>query len=140
MFSWRLDVFQKAMQKHNPVFVKIFDLAKLEASYKKLSNISIDYALMEKASNIAVCAAKMDWCDMGSWDMLFEKSPQDAASVYAEGFYYHQETQDSLVVNQTSTPLIVLGLSGIVAVQTPRGTLICRKGRSEEAALLAKKL
>ncbi len=140
MFTWRLDVFQKAIEKNCPVFAKSFNFKNLEASYKKLPNISIDYALMEKASNILVCPASMDWCDMGSWDMLLEKSPRDTANVYAEGLYYHQEAEDSLIINQTSTPLIVLGLSGIVAVQTPRGTLICQKGRSEEAALLAKKL
>lgn len=140
MFTWRLGVFFDAMKKHCPVFLKTFDLGRLHASYKKLPNISIDLALMEKARNIAVCPTAMDWCDMGSWEMLFERSVRDTGNVYAEGLHYHRETSDSLLVNQTGLPLVVLGVSGIVAVQTPRGTLICRKGRSEEAALLIKKL
>ena len=140
MFTWRLGVFFSAMKKHCPLFLKTFELSRLRGSYKKLPNISIDRALMEKARNIAVCPTTMDWCDMGSWEMLFEKSVRDARNVYAEGYYYHRETSDSLLVNETGLPLIVLGVSGIVAVQTPRGTLICQKGRSEEAALMIKKL
>jgi mannose-1-phosphate guanylyltransferase len=140
MFTWKLRTFFRAMDKHCTPLVRTFDLNRLAATYKKLPSISIDYALMEKAGNSAVVAASMDWCDMGSWEMLFERSPKGRRNVVAEGLYYHQEVDDSLVVNQTGVPLVVLGVSGIVAVQTPRGTLICRKGRSEEAALLAKKL
>lgn len=140
MFTWRLDVFFAAMKRHCPLFARTFDATRLAATYKRLPNISIDYALMEKASNIAVCATPMDWCDMGSWEMLFERSPHSPRGVYAEGLHYHQEVDDSLLLNETGAPLVVLGVSGIVAVQTPRGTLICRKGRSQEAALLAKRL
>jgi mannose-1-phosphate guanylyltransferase len=140
MFTWRLDAFFEAMRLHSPTVVNLFDPKKAHASYLKLPKISIDYALMEKASNVALVPTAMDWCDMGNWDMLLDKSPRDSRQVYAEGLYYHQGVNDSLVVNQTNTPLIVLGLSGIIAVQTSRGTLICPKGRSEEAALLAKKL
>ncbi len=140
IFTWKITTFMNAMQKHSPAFLQNFKLDQLASSYKKCPNISIDYALMEKADNIAVYRTDMDWCDMGSWDMLFEKSLRDPLNNYAEGFYYHQEVRDSLVVNQTSTPLIVLGLDNVIAVQTPRGTLICPKGRSEEAALLFKKI
>ena len=95
---------------------------------------------MEKAPNVAVVPARMDWCDMGSWDMLFEKSLRDKKDNYVEGFYYHKDMSESLIVNQSSQPVVVLGVSNLLVVQTPRGTLICRKGRAEEAALLSKKL
>ncbi len=140
MFTWRLDTFFSAMRRNCPVFARTFDLQRLSKSYKRLPNISIDYALMEKASNSAVCTTLMDWCDMGSWEMLFERSAKNRKNVYAEGLHYHQEVGDSLIVNRTASPLVVLGVSGIVAVQTSRGTLICRKGRSQEAALLVKHL
>ncbi len=140
MFIWRLETFFCAMESHCPTVVRLFDPKKPMASYNKLPKISIDYALMEKASNVAIVPTAMDWCDFGSWGTLLEKSPRDRQRVYAEGLYYHQDLRDSLIVNQTRTPLIVLGLSNVVVVQTERGTLVCPKGRSEEAALLAKKL
>ena len=140
MFTWRVGVFQHAMARFCPEFSRNFDPARLEASYKKLPNISVDFALMEKACNVAVLTTRMDWCDMGNWDTLYERSLWDKDGNYADGFFYRKQTRDSLIINQTSLPVIALGVSGLIVVQTPRGTLICPKGRAEEAALMSKKL
>ncbi len=140
IFTWRLGVFMRAMERHCPDFSKGLNLKNLPASYGRWPNLSIDFALMEKADNIAVCSTRMDWCDMGSWDMLFEKSHKDAQNNHVEGFFYHKEMCDSLIVNQSPQPVVVLGVSNLLVIQTPRGTLICQKGRAEEAALLSKKL
>ena len=140
IFTWRLGVFLEAMRRHCPAVLRQLDLRNLNVSYKKLPRVSIDTALMEKASNTALCTTAMDWCDLGNWDTFFEKSTRGKGNVYAEGLHYHHDAADSLIVNYTGSPLVALGLSGIVAVHTLQGTLICRKGRSAEAALLVKKL
>jgi mannose-1-phosphate guanylyltransferase len=140
MFTWRLGVFLRAMDRHCPDFGEHFDARRLVQSYKKFPSISIDFALMEKADNISVCETPMDWCDMGHWDMLHEKSPRDTEGNHAHGHCLHKESKDSLIVNHTDKPVVVLGLHGILVVQTPRGTLVCRRGRAEEGALLSKKL
>ena len=140
IFTWRIGVFMDTMKRHCPDFHKNFDVRRLEASYKKLPNISIDLALMEKAGNIAVCSTGMDWCDMGHWDMLHDRSERDEAGNHAHGRCLHKESKDSLIVNHTDKPVVMLGISGVLVVQTARGTLVCRKGRAEEAALLSKKL
>lgn len=140
IFTWRIAVFMHAMKKHSPAYEAGLDLSNLKTSYKKLPNISIDYALMEKADNIVLCRAQMDWCDVGSWDMFLEKSPKAAGGCYTEGICASSETRDTLLVNHTKTPLIALGVSGLVVVQTAQGTLVCPRSRSEEAALLFKKL
>ena len=140
MFTWRLGVFMEAMRRSCPAFHRNFNVRRLEASYKKIPNISIDLALMEKADNIAVCAARMDWCDMGHWDMLHDRSARDRLGNHAKGLCVHQGSRDSLIVNYTDRPVVGFGLSGVVVVQTPRGTLVCRKGHAERAALLSKYL
>ena len=140
IFTWRTGVFLRALRRHSPEAYKIFGARDLRTVYKKIPNISIDFALMEKAPNITVVPTRMDWCDMGGWDMLFEKSLRDAKDNYVEGFYYYKDMSKSLIVNQSPLPVVVLGVSNLLVVQTPRGTLICRKGRGEEAALLSKKL
>ena len=140
IFTWRTGVFLETAKKFAPVLCEVFDLQKLNTSYKKLPSISVDHAVLEKADNIAVLRTDMDWCDLGSWDALFDHYPQDKNNNYAEGLYYHKESKGSLLINQIQTPLITLGVSGLIVVQTPRGTLICRRGRSEEAALLLKKI
>lgn len=140
IFTWRMGVFIDTMKKFTPDFYFNFDLKDLAGSYKKLPNLSIDYALMEKADNICVFKTRMDWCDMGNWDMMHEKSPKDRERNFSTGRVAGKENSHSLFLNHTERPLITLGLKNVIVVQTPRGTLVCERGRAEEAALIAKKL
>lgn len=140
IFTWRMGVFIDTMRRFTPAFYENFDLKDLVTSYKKLPNLSIDYALMEKADNIGVFKTGMDWCDMGNWDMLHEKSPKDPQKNFLTGKVSSRENRGSLFLNQTETPIVALGLKDVIVVQTPRGTIVCGRGRAEEAALLAKKL
>ena len=65
MFIWRVSVFRDALLKASP------DVAKVtHANYDSMPNISIDYALMEKASNVATIRGDFGWSDVGSWDAL----------------------------------------------------------------------
>ncbi|HTL71396.1 MAG TPA: sugar phosphate nucleotidyltransferase [Candidatus Eisenbacteria bacterium] len=138
IFVWRAGAFLGAMKRFAPEFPRHFDLRKLASSYRRLPNLSIDYALMEKADDITVFKTSMDWCDMGNWDMLWEKSPRDAAAAILQGAKA-LECRHSLVVNQTDRPLVAVGLKDMIVVQTDRGTLVCGRGRAEEAALFFKK-
>lgn len=119
MFVWRAGVFLEAMKKNAPEFSKTLDLKHLNQSYKRLPNTSIDYALMEKAGNVAVCDTRMDWCDIGNWDRLRQESGADGA--------------DNYILNTEKKPVLVFGLENIVVVNTARGLLVCPKGRAEEA-------
>ena len=140
IFTWRTGVFTKAINRFSPEFAKNFNLKNLLASYKRLPTLSIDYALMEKADNIAVVRTRMDWCDMGNWDRYFQKSPADKAGNFTYGNTHHRESSHALFINQTKQPLIALGVRDLIVVNTPLGLLICKKGRTEEAALLFKKM
>ena len=140
IFTWRLGVYQRSMKHTCPEFFRNFDSARLRQSYRKLPNISVDFALMEKADNIALCRALMDWCDLGDLDMFYEQSPRKKSSNRADGFSYRKDVNGSLIMNQTQQPLVAVGVSGLIIVQTSRGTLICQKGRAQEAALFFKKV
>ena len=137
IFTWRLGIFMRTMRRFCPEFSKNFDTMRLGHHYKKLPNVSIDRALMEKADNVALYRTRMDWCDLGDWDMWYERSRRDENNNHADGLYYHRGSRDSLIVNETKKPVIVYGVSDLVIVQTGRGTLICPKGRAQEAALLS---
>ena len=140
IFTWRLGVYLKAMARTCPDFHKYFNPRRLNASYRKLPNLSIDVALLEKTRNLALRKGLMDWCDLGDLDMFYEKSSWDERGNHAQGISYRQEVRGSLVLNHTQQPLVVSGVSGLVIVQTPQGTLICKKGLAPQTALLSKKL
>ncbi len=138
IFTWRASVFLKSMKQFSPKIYALFDIENLKKSYDRLPKLSIDYALLEKTGNMAVVATRMDWCDMGSWDMFLEKGTRDKNRNLIHGKAIHRESSDSLFINYTPMPLVALGVNGFIVVQTERGTLICKRNRSEEAALLAR--
>jgi mannose-1-phosphate guanylyltransferase len=138
IFTWRLGTFLDAMDRHAPQIARRLDPARPRASYRRLPNISIDYALLEKAPNIAVVRARMDWCDMGNWDMFYEKTSRGKNGCLL-GAVYARGADGVLVYNEAPGPVVALGLRDLVVVRTARGVLVCPRGRAEEAALFFKK-
>lgn len=124
IFTWRAGVFEASMKRCFPAFVSAFDLGRLASSYRKLPCLSIDYALLEKARNIAVCPTTMDWCDMGGWEMFYEKSKKDAAGNCMVGPVKIQGCERSLLVNATPRPLVATGQKDLIVVWTEQGTLV----------------
>lgn len=139
IFTWRTDVFLSTLNKFSPAISKAFDINDVKHSYGRLPNISIDYALLEKTNNLIVLRTSMDWCDMGSWDMFLEKAATDKKGNFVIGRSHLEDSKDLLLLNYRSTPLISLGVKGLIVVQTEMGTLICKRTRSEEAALLSRR-
>lgn len=139
MFTWRAGVFLDAMKKASPQIALTLDLDAVKKSYRRLPKISIDYALMEKAKNLSLLKTRMDWCDMGSWDMFFSKQTKDPDHSAAQGNARMAQSKKVFLFNSTDRPLVAFGVSGITAVQTPQGTLLFSSGRSEEAALFGKR-
>ncbi|OGW92393.1 MAG: hypothetical protein A3D28_05500 [Omnitrophica bacterium RIFCSPHIGHO2_02_FULL_63_14] len=135
IFTWRAGVFLETLKARSPRLLAAFDLDHVAASYNKMPRTSIDYALLEKADNLAIVPARMDWCDMGCWDMFLEKAaPGGGGRNYVSGDVRQKGLKGSLILNATSRPVVGVGLSGLIVVSTKRGTLICGRGRSEEAA------
>ncbi|MEI8344650.1 MAG: sugar phosphate nucleotidyltransferase [Candidatus Omnitrophota bacterium] len=140
IFTWRTGQFIEAMRLHSPRFFRAFDLRNLRRSYAGLPSISIDYALLEKAGNLVVVAAEMDWCDIGGWEMFYQKSPKDARGNLLRGLIVQRDSQGLVALNQTDRPLVCAGLSDIVVAATAEGLLVCRRELADSAALLSKQL
>ncbi|MGH7198945.1 MAG: mannose-1-phosphate guanylyltransferase [Candidatus Omnitrophota bacterium] len=134
IFTWRAGVFLSTLKEHAPQICRLFDPARPLRNYGKLPALSIDTALMEKADNVAVVATRMDWCDMGNWDMFFEKSRKDRSGNVALGAVRHTKCRGSLLVNQTRKAIALSGFKNRIFVKTDRGVLACGRGTSEEAA------
>jgi mannose-1-phosphate guanylyltransferase len=65
MFIWRSDVFRVALDRASPELARV-----TQRNYESMPNISIDYALMEKAPRVATIRGDFGWSDVGSWDAL----------------------------------------------------------------------
>ena len=112
--------------------------ATLEAIYPELKKISVDYGLMEPASNdeaisIAVVPMELSWIDVGSWPSLGETIEPDGRGNRISAGTAHDDldSRNLLVFSEDSDHRIcTIGCEDLVIVHTRDATLICR---SEDA-------
>lgn len=149
MFFWRLDTFLKQLSNYSPeIYYNIEPLRKLfenktdlrfdetipgiQTIYANFPEISIDYALMEKSSDIVVVRSYFDWDDIGSWDALDRTKPKDEKGNVSLGNNILIDTSNSIVVNESQNSNIkvcVVGLSDVVVVTTNDAVLVCSKSQ-----------
>jgi mannose-1-phosphate guanylyltransferase len=142
IFVWRTKTiiekfhdFQPDFAKGIERYVKLTDTKKkrdqLRKVYENAESISIDYAIMEKASKVAVVRASFGWDDVGSWSALERLVRKDENGNIAVGDVVAIDTKDSIVVGDKGV-VGVLGVSNLVVVHTEDATLILPKERSQE--------
>ncbi len=149
MFFWRLDAFLTQLNIYAPeIYSNIEPLRKLleyktnlkldepipgiQEIYATFPEISIDYALMERSSDIVVVRSYFDWDDIGSWDALERTRPKDENGNVSLGNNILFNTSNSVVVNESrnySIKVCVVGLSDIVVVVTNDAVLVCNKSQ-----------
>ena len=149
MFVWSVPSIQKAFAQFRPVLAEKMlswsacsdDAAfqrQLENDFPALEKISIDYAVMEKASNIVVCRGAFAWDDVGSWPALESHLPKDGDGNASAGDVETLDSANNIVVSEGRLTALV-GVKDLVVVQAEGVTLVCDKSRSQEIkALLAK--
>jgi mannose-1-phosphate guanylyltransferase len=142
MFFWRPDVLLAALDRHRPELARgLRRLAPavagpgldraLDEVFPGLEAISIDYAVMEQAENVAVFEAPFDWDDLGSWGAWARRQTRDAAGNVTVGRALAIDAEDCVILGN-GTPVVVLGAKGLVVVQRPGGTLVCPLDRAED--------
>jgi len=108
-----------------------FDRA-LAAAYAPLRKISIDYAVMEKAPNIALVEADFDWTDVGSPVALRFYSTADKAGNIRQGLTELLESQNCITVSDDDHLLAVFGCDNLVVIHAGDATLVCPAQRAED--------
>ena len=114
------------------------------AAWAGVEDISIDYAVMERAENLAVVPFSAGWSDLGGWDAVWRESEPDANGVATSGPATAIDCRDSLLRSEDDGLEVVgLGLNNIIAVAMPDAVLVAHKDRAQEvkqavAALKAK--
>lgn len=96
-------------------------------------DISIDYAIMEKADNLAVVPYSAGWSDLGGWDAVWRESAQDEAGLATAGDVTALDCRNSLLRSEDqSTALVGIGLQDVVAIATADAVLIADRSRAQE--------
>lgn len=133
MFVWQAAVFQKELESHAPelaAFAREFPAGDFEAHlhtrFPTLPKISLDYAIMEKASHVAAAEAGFDWDDVGAWTALPAHIPQDENQNTLRGSTLVMEGKNNIVFS-TQRRVVVCGASDLVVVETADAILVCHR-------------
>jgi mannose-1-phosphate guanylyltransferase len=122
VFAFRLEyVIRKLADSHLPL-----QYDELVKNYNKLNNISFDYEIVEKASNIVVLPYDGYWKDLGTWNTLTE----EMGSNQIGNVTISDDCANIHVINELEIPLTVLGVNDIVIAASPDGILVSDKAAS----------
>lgn len=143
MFLFKASAMRAALQQHAPDLLAQANVAYAAAKpsgrhirlpldqFSKCKSISIDYAIMEKAANVAVVPVEFAWSDLGSWASIWEQSARDGENNSLHGAAVASDSQGNLVFAE-GISVGVLGVEGLVVVATPNGVLVIPRDRTEE--------
>ncbi|MCP4649305.1 MAG: mannose-1-phosphate guanylyltransferase/mannose-6-phosphate isomerase [PVC group bacterium] len=110
-----------------------------QSLFSKFSKVSIDYAVMEKASKLAVIKADFRWCDVGCWRMVHEMSEKDKNGNVFSGNIFSVDSSRSFIKSEKRF-VAAVGVHDLVVIDTPDALLISEQGRSQDVKKVVEKL
>lgn len=147
IFLFRADAYLAALAEFAPEMLQAAERAMANAAHDGVCvrpeaeafaaspSDSIDYAVMERASRVAVVPVMMGWSDVGSWDALHALSDIDAQGNVAGGNVVMVDTHGCLVRSDAARVAMV-GVSNLIVVASGDDILILPRGRSQEVKRL----
>ncbi|MEK6711862.1 MAG: sugar phosphate nucleotidyltransferase [Nitrospinota bacterium] len=117
--------------------------AAFERAFLGCQAISVDYAVMERASGVVVLPAEMEWSDLGSWSVLRRILPLgEGGNLWMLPRNSRSVAIDSrnLVVRSSKPLVAALGVENLVLIETEDAILLCAGGRDQSVGDLVRKL
>ena len=100
-------------------------------AFGRSPDVSIDYAVMEKAERVAVVPVDMGWSDVGSWDALHELAVKDLDGNAHHGEVVAIDTGNCLI--RSEGPLVVaVGVHDVIVIATHDAVLVLPRGDSQQ--------
>ena len=105
----------------------------IDSIFPACPNISIDYGILEKASNVYVISADFGWSDLGTWGSLHDLSEKDAdnnAVLKCKAMFYN--SHDNLISLASGKLAVISDLDGYIVTESENVLLICKKEKEQE--------
>jgi mannose-1-phosphate guanylyltransferase len=110
-----------------------------EAGFASAPNISVDYAVFEKSSRVAMVPVTYNWSDLGSWDAVWKVSPRDEAGNFTRGSTTLTNTSRSLVVSDRAH-IAVEGLDDVAVIATEDAVYVGKLSEAQRVGAMVKLL
>ncbi|MDQ3625054.1 MAG: sugar phosphate nucleotidyltransferase, partial [Verrucomicrobiota bacterium] len=139
MFIWSLRAIVGALQRHAPELGDFVgrvhgghDIQKLlREVFPTLPKVSIDYAIMEKATRVLVVEATFDWDDVGSWTAVGKYLPPAEAGNISNVPVTALDASNNLIFSDQGARIALMGVADLIVVQTRDALLICNRHEAE---------
>jgi mannose-1-phosphate guanylyltransferase len=150
IFVWNVNSILSALAKYSPGIFKLFEKGKScyntphEASfilenYPLSDNISIDYAIMEKAENVFTIPGDFGWSDLGTWASLYEVIEKDEHNNVFSGHSINlSETTNCMIQIPKDKIAVIKGLDNYIVVDDGKVLLIYPKAHEQEIKEVSK--
>jgi mannose-1-phosphate guanylyltransferase len=151
IFVWRARTILDALRERQPdmlahleAIVSAWDTSDRDAVFDRefsaITPISIDYAVMEHATDVAVIEAPFEWDDLGGWQSLARLVGEDDNSNAIVGKHLGLNTSGAIVRTDDDHLIVTLGLQDVIVVHTPNATLVADKHSEEQIRQVVKRL
>ena len=140
MFVWSLATVIKQLAAHTPELAEFISelreskdvLATIEARFPKLTPVSIDYALMEKADRVLNIEATFDWDDVGSWVSIAKYLQEEGENNRTNQSISQIDSENNIIFNATDgTHIALLGVDDLIIVKTHDALLIANRHQAD---------
>jgi mannose-1-phosphate guanylyltransferase len=150
IFAWTVSAIERAIRSHLPELAAgldamMADVEKrgepeaLQLHYPSLPSVSVDFGVMEKATNVAAVCADFSWSDVGSWSALTELPPAGPGAGVTRGEVVTVDSEGCVLVSEG--PLVAtIGIRDLVVVATPDAVLVVPKAQTQRVKELVEEL
>jgi mannose-1-phosphate guanylyltransferase len=150
MFFWRADTVLSSLRSYLPkTFTLLSGLppfqhkkfgACLSEVFPLCENISIDFAVLERARNVVgIACDEIGWNDVGSWNAVYELLPRDGDANVSRSTL-HSTASTGNYVDAGKKLVALLGVKDLIIVDTPDALLIADRNRAQEVGDIVKAL
>jgi len=151
IFVWRAATLLDALRERQPtMFAHLEAIAEawgteeqssvFDREFSAIEGISIDYAVMEQATEVAVIEAPFEWDDLGGWQSLARRLAPDDHQNAIIGKHLGLETRGTIVHTSGDHLVVTLGMEDCIVVHTPDATLVANKHDEESIRKVVKEL
>jgi mannose-1-phosphate guanylyltransferase len=149
IFLFRADIYLETMDSFAPEMAVASAAAMAGAertgnlvrphhdSFAACPSDSIDYAIMEKATRVAVAPVSMGWSDVGSWDALHELGNKDEAGNVTTGTVRIDQSNGNLI-HADGMRISIHGIDDLLIVANGKEVMIMPRGTSQNVRIFAK--
>ena len=136
-----IDAFRLYAPKTEELVVRAFNEATKDLEFLRLEpdiwsmiqDVSIDYAIMEKATNLVAVPYNAKWSDLGDWNAVMSEGISDPDGNVISDAAHAIDCKNSLIRSESENQQIVaIGLENIMAISMPDAVLVACRNRSQE--------